>query len=86
MSARSRLEIADAIQDDFGSTLVMGDTKCAAVAVVDIEKDLEANIELSLLQQRGQATLQGKIQADPKIRFMGGAVGQGSQLHGMRNG
>src|SRR5271167_3976505 len=60
------------ISDDYGTSFVMKDVAFAEARLVDYEKSLTAQTQLTVLQTRAQAKAQTAAMNDPAVRFAAG--------------
>lgn len=59
------------IEDDHGHKRCFWSSNVENVALIDMEKDIDGQIQMQLLQHRGQAKGQRLAQADPSLRLTG---------------
>lgn len=62
------------IQDDYGHAIALWSHQIAFPLLVDFDADIACQAEIAVMQQRGNATVQRMIQADPMLKF---AMSQG---------
>ena len=61
------------VKDDFGQRLRVCLPSIASLSVIDVEKDLEAQGELALMQHRAQTAVQSKAQQREALARPGAA-------------
>lgn len=57
-------------EDDFGSMVRVSSDSLAAVSFTDVEKDLEKNGKIQIMQHRSQLKTQSMAQSDSQIKLL----------------
>jgi signal transduction histidine kinase len=65
------------IEDDYGHRRRFDRYDVRSVALIDCEADIRGNVQLALLNQRGQVSAQRLSQADPSLTLATGAGANG---------
>jgi hypothetical protein len=64
------------IQDDYGHKRAFWPYSVENIALIDMEKDMDSQAQMAVIQARGQSQAQRAVQADPSIRLATMAGGQ----------
>jgi hypothetical protein len=65
------IAVAHTIADDWGHTRAFFSHQIESVALINVQRDLEGQIEQQVMQARAQAAAQRKVDADPSRKFLG---------------
>jgi hypothetical protein len=64
------------LQDDFEARVTLPRSRTLLPVYTDLAKDIEAQIEIQVVQQRANASLQTRLQSDEVLKLHGNMAGQ----------